>query len=151
MKRAIRGLALAAAALASAVGVIDAASARPIVPAERRYSSYKADVQACDDPAVLRRITDRFHQKEAEYWNSSLEIVNYDRIQQIGFRTDGLDYIPRRYCRARAYVNDNKNREVVYSIGEDLGMIGVSFGVEWCVVGLDRNWAYGPACRAAYP
>ena len=151
MKRAIRGLVLAAAALTSLVGMFDAASARPIVPAERRYSPYKADVQACDDPAVLRRITDRFHQKEAEYWNSELQIVNYDRIHQIGFRTDGLDYIPRRYCTARVYVNDNRNREIVYSIGEDLGMIGVNFGVEWCVIGLDRNWAYGPACRAAYP
>jgi hypothetical protein len=152
MKRAISGLVLVAgAALALAAGMLEAASARPIVPAERRYSSFSGDVPACDDPAVLRRITDRFHQKEAEFWNSSLEIEHYDRIGQIGFRTNGLDYIPRRFCRARAYINDNRNREVVYSIGEDQGMIGVGFGVTWCVIGLDRNWAYGPACRAAYP
>ena len=24
-------------------------------------------------------------------------------------------------------------------------------GVEFCVVGLDRNWAYNPACKAAGP
>jgi hypothetical protein len=30
-------------------------------------------------------------------------------------------------------------------------MIGASWGVEWCVVGLDRNWAYNPACRMARP
>ena len=35
------------------------------------------------------------------------------------------------------------------SIGEDTGMIGMDFGVNFCVVGLDRNWSYGPACRAA--
>jgi hypothetical protein len=23
--------------------------------------------------------------------------------------------------------------------------------VEWCVVGLDRNWAYNPSCKAARP
>jgi hypothetical protein len=30
-------------------------------------------------------------------------------------------------------------------------MIGMDFGVNFCVVGLDRNSAYGPACRAARP
>jgi hypothetical protein len=25
------------------------------------------------------------------------------------------------------------------------------WGVEWCVVGLDRNWAYNPACKMAQP
>ena len=29
--------------------------------------------------------------------------------------------------------------------------IGASYGVEWCVVGLDRNWAYNPRCRWARP
>ena len=31
------------------------------------------------------------------------------------------------------------------------GMIGATWGVEWCVVGLDRNWAWNPACKAAKP
>ena len=26
-------------------------------------------------------------------------------------------------------------------------MIGMTWGVEWCVVGLDRNWAYNPALQ----
>ena len=30
-------------------------------------------------------------------------------------------------------------------------MIGMFWGVEWCVVGLDRNWAYNPACKMAKP
>ena len=34
-----------------------------------------------------------------------------------------------------------------YSITEDGGMIGVGYGVEWCVVGLDREWSYNPRCR----
>ena len=31
------------------------------------------------------------------------------------------------------------------------GFAGYGNGVEWCVVGLDRNWAYNPSCRAAKP
>jgi hypothetical protein len=30
-------------------------------------------------------------------------------------------------------------------------MIGMKWGVEWCVVGVDRNWAYNPQCRMARP
>ena len=30
-------------------------------------------------------------------------------------------------------------------------MIGARWGVEWCVMGLDRNWAHNPACEMARP
>ena len=63
----------------------------------------------------------------------------------------GHDTIPRRFCSAIALVSDGIKRPVYYSIAEDTGMIGMLPGVEWCVVGLDRNWAYNPACKAAAP
>jgi hypothetical protein len=59
--------------------------------------------------------------------------------------------IPQRFCSGVALINDGVRHPIYYSIGEDTGMIGVDFGVNFCVVGLDRNWAYGPACRAAKP
>ncbi len=148
MREKIWGMALTAASLSIAIGT---AAARPVVPAENRFSPYSSQLPLCDDPGVLSRIQDRFAQKESEYWNSDLRIVSYARVSQIGFRTTGLDYVPRRYCTARALVSDNRSRHVVYWIGEDFGIIGWGYGVEWCVVGLDRNFAYGPACRAAYP
>ena len=30
-------------------------------------------------------------------------------------------------------------------------MLGIGYGIEWCVVGLDRNWAFNPLCKAAAP
>jgi hypothetical protein len=30
-------------------------------------------------------------------------------------------------------------------------MVGATWGVEWCVTRLDRNWAYNPACKMARP
>jgi len=120
-------------------------------PAEQRYSAYDAQLPACDDPGVLGRISDRFGQKESEFWNSSLQIGGYDRVRQIGFRANGLGYIPRRYCLARAQFGDLRPRTVVYQIEEDLGIIGWGYGVEWCVIGLDRNLAYAPGCQALRP
>ncbi len=122
-----------------------------IVPAEQRYAAYSADLPACDDPGVLARISDRFAQKESGYWNSPLQIGGYDRVREIGFRANGLGYIPRRYCVARALGNDSREHTVVYDIEESLGMIGWGYGVEWCVVGLDRNLAYAPACGVLRP
>jgi hypothetical protein len=50
-----------------------------------------------------------------------------------------------------AHVSDGKKHTVNYVIGEDTAQIGWSWGVEFCVVGLDRNWAYNPSCKMARP
>lgn len=125
-------------------------------PAEKDYSPYSAILPACNDPGVLSLISGRFAQKESDYWKSPLEIAGYDRIREIGFRSNGPGYIPRRYCIARAKVSDLRFRPVVYAIGEGeeilgFGFLGMGWGVEWCVVGLDRNLAYAPGCQAVRP
>jgi hypothetical protein len=133
-------------------GLVLLAAARPLVPAERRYIPYDNFVPGCGDPAVFERIQGRFHDREAEFWNTGLEILGFDEVREIGYKTNGEDYIPRRYCIARAYLNDYKNpHQVSYSIAEDLGIIGFGFGIEWCVSGLDRDDAYAPNCKMARP
>lgn len=147
MQRAFKG----AAALCVGLALAGNALARPVVPAEKRFEDYSGELPPCDDPGVLSRITSRFEQKESEYWNSTLEIQAYDKIKSIGVRPWGLDHIPRTFCVARAHLNDNSLHEVSYSIREDLGIIGFGYGVEWCVDGLDRNYAYAPDCKMARP
>ena len=142
----LRAGAFAVLALAAA-----GAAARPLVPAEQRYYPYTADMPACDSPSVLSRIQSRFSQKEGYYWNSTLEILSYDKISEYGFRTNGADYIPRRYCTARATLSDGKTTTATYTIGESLGMIGVGYGVDYCLSGYDRSWSYGYKCDALRP
>ena len=137
--------------LALSAFVASAHAAGIIVPAEERYSRYTGVLPPCDDPGVLSRISDRFAQKEGEYWNSSIRLAGFDRIGEIGYRANGVVYIPRRYCIARSVDGDGKHRPVIYNIAEDLGMIGWGYGVEWCVVGLDRNLAYAPGCSVLRP
>jgi hypothetical protein len=121
------------------------------VPAEARWAPFSADMPACDDSGVLSTISGRFGQTEREFWNSQLGIDGFDRVREIGFRANGLEYIPRRYCVARAAMNDLKQRTVVYVVGSTFGIIGVTWGVEWCVEGLDPNHAYAPACHTLRP
>ena len=122
-----------------------------IIPADKRFSPYWSNLPACDNTWVTGRINDRFQQTQSSYWNSTLTIARYDRFKEIGFRANGVAYIPRRYCIARVVLNDHKERTIIYDIQEDTGIIGWGWGVEWCVVGLDRNSAYSPACSVLRP
>lgn len=110
---------------------------------------YDGVLPACE--AGLETIASRFAQREGRFWNSDLQILGFDKVRQIAFSPWAEGTIPRRFCRATAMVSDGHRRAVFYSIGEDTGIIGSGWGVEWCVVGLDRNWAYNPACKMARP
>ena len=110
---------------------------------------YEGRVANCE--SALPTITSEFQEKESGFWNSSLQITGYDRVRETAFRPWESDNMPRRYCTAEAMLNDGKARVVHYSIIEDGGFAGYGQGVEWCIVGLDRNWAYNPSCRSARP
>ena len=77
--------------------------------------------------------------------------MDFDRIRETAYHPWADSTIPRRFCSGRALVSDGRWRDVHYSIIEDGGMIGWNWGVEWCVVGIDRNWAYNPQCKMARP
>ena len=151
MNRAFRTAAALYVGILSAASGAAAAQARPISPAERRLQPLTGNVPACSDGSVLKSIVERFQIRETHYWSSGLSLLSFDRIRDQGYRTTGYDFVPRRYCEARAAFNDAKYREVVYWIGEGQGFSGYGFGVEWCVQGLDRNYADGPNCQAVRP
>jgi hypothetical protein len=101
--------------------------------------------------AALGKIAARFAEKESRFWNSELKILDFELVRETAFSPWAAGTIPRRFCTAIAIVSDERKYQVNYWIGEDTGMIGMSWGVEWCVVGLDRNWAYNPNCKMAQP
>lgn len=103
--------------------------------------------------ATSGQVANQFAEKEAKFWNSSMTIVSFDKIERTAWRPYGLDYIPRRYCSAVATTSDGVRRKVDYSVRESLGIIGAKWGIEFCVHGLDRNlaYAYATACRMARP
>jgi len=112
---------------------------------------YEAQVPMCQDWWVTSKSRDRFSQKEREFWQSSLQINGIEDIRETAWRPWHYASIPRRFCTGYAMVSDGTRRRINYSIGEDTGHLGAWWGVDWCVVGLDRNWAYNPACKAARP
>jgi hypothetical protein len=111
----------------------------------------KYDGRVAECERALPTITSQFQEKESKFWNSALTITAYGGIRETAFRPWQSDNIPRRFCSGDVMLSDGKMRTVHYSIIEDGGFAGYGQGVQWCVTGLDRNWAYSPGCRAAKP
>jgi hypothetical protein len=142
------------AALGAALGLLAFGQAAEAAnPLELNFwlSGPRYDGNVADCGAALSTITSQFREKESTYWNSNLEITGFGQIRETAFRPWQSDNIPRRYCSAEIMLNDGKLRTVHYSIIEDGGFASFGQGVEWCVTGLDRNWAYNPGCRSARP
>lgn len=153
MSRLWSGVAVVVAA--AAVMIVGAADLRAAGFWEKNFwlsgPRYDAVVPMCEEAGPLDTIQARFAHKESRFWNSRLEIVGFEKVREVAFRPWVADAIPRRFCQAVALVNDGRKRPVYYSIVEDGGFASMRWGVEWCVVGLDRNLAYNPACRMARP
>lgn len=112
---------------------------------------YDSELPSCDNSWALSTIQRRFGTKEGRFWNSDLQITDFDSIKEVALRPWADGTVPRRFCTGRALTSDGTWRMLRYSIIEDAGMIGANWGVQWCLVGADRNWAYNPDCRAAGP
>jgi hypothetical protein len=151
MADAVRCIRSLAAALA--IGLAISAPAQAAGWLEKNFylsgQNYDGVLPPCE--AALGRIAARFGEKESRFWNSDLQILDFERVRETAYRPWAAGTIPRRFCSAVALVSDGRKHQVNYWIGEDTGMIGASWGVEWCVVGLDRDWAYNPRCKMARP
>jgi len=151
------GRAIGCAALAGALALAAAA----VAPAhaatwlEKNFwmsgPNYDRDLPSCQSHPALDRIVSDFRTKEFRFWNSELRIVGFENIHEVATMPWAAQSIPTRFCGGTAVINDQTKRPIYYSIAEDTGMIGADWGVSFCVVGLDRNMAYGPNCRAAQP
>ncbi|HWU25531.1 MAG TPA: hypothetical protein VN154_03935 [Rhizomicrobium sp.] len=149
--RALGWMASFAAVVAIAVGASAPAKAANWLEMNFGLSGQRYDgvIPSCD--TALDKIAWKFAQKESRFWNSNLQILGFERVREMAFRPWAPGTIPRRFCTATALVSDGRKHSVSYWIGEDTGMIGGGWGVEWCVEGLDRNWAYNPRCKMARP
>lgn len=140
------GFCLAGVALAAS-----GAAAREQVPAEQRIVPFHGNLPACEDAGVLGTLSARFAARESHYWNSPLTIVDVAYPRQTAFRTNGIDVVPRRHCTATVTTSDLKRRRVDYAIIDGDGFLGFGWGLEYCVGGLDRSYAYAPYCKMVRP
>lgn len=149
------GRALICCAFAATLVALPAGSARAANWLEMDFymsgPRYEGILPPCDYPNALSKISARFNEKENAFWNSDLRIIAFEHVRETAFRSWAANTMPRRFCSGVVEVSDGSKHAIHYSIIEDAGAIGARWGIEWCVAGLDRNWAYSPACKMALP
>ena len=108
------------------------------------------DASACSAPAILSKISSRFHHQSREVHHDSLRIKAYAKVHQHrAYSADETHLIARRYCGATATLSDGRKRYVWYFIETHAGFAGMGDNVEFCVSGFDRWNVYNSHCRVA--
>ncbi len=105
----------------------------------------------CDNPSVLSKVRNRFDRTEATYWDSGLTMDAIGRPREIAFRDWTPTIIATRSCRADAELSNGRNVGIVYWVRSEQGFAGKTYGVDYCVLGMDRTYSFAPSCRSLLP
>lgn len=139
----MRRLVLSALLLAASIALPQAATASDWLKLSDGVS------RACEDPAILSRISDKFRWQVRHVPHlPDVEIEEFRRVHQHRYMPSTEKWpIARRYCGATALLSDGRKREVWYLIEDGLGFAGMGDNVEFCVSGFDRWFVYNGRCR----
>ena len=150
MRGTLAGLAVAVA-LTGPVAAADVygVTQQPVVG----YQGHKANpLPACDDPAVVARIPERFAYQDARITLTGLTISGVDNIMQTGLKAGGPGLIDRRYCGATAWLSNGQTSDVYYIIeGPKVGFASIGWHTESCLPGFDPYRVYDARCRTVRP
>lgn len=105
----------------------------------------------CDEPKVLNTISAHFDQAEAAYWHTGIRMAQITQAQETAFRDWDPTIIARRYCTGTAYLTNGRSYSLVYWLRSEQSFAGVSWGVQFCLVGRDRDYSYAPHCKMLRP
>ena len=103
----------------------------------------------CTTPAIIERLKSRVDHKFRGYTRTKLFLVEVIHpTERLSTRRDETHTVSRKWCHAKARMNDGKIRDIWYVIEKPWGFAGVPFmaGVEFCIAGLDPWKVYGKDC-----
>ena len=101
----------------------------------------------CANPAMLKRIAERFAWAERNTWRRGFEMAAVLNPRLRYPELDGPSLIARVRCMADAVMTNNTQRTVYYIVEAEMGFASVGKGVDFCVLGLDPWRVYDRACR----
>ncbi|WP_439528911.1 cytoplasmic protein [Pannonibacter sp.] len=140
-------LCFVACLLATASGL-----ALPVQAQEQVYFSSTAEprLPACDSPAVQSAVAGRVASADALYYGGRT-ITVIDRIAETAYKANGISPLARRFCTGIATLSDGSRHTVHYALVQHGGFVGLSWGVDACLNGLDRWYVHDASCRTVRP
>jgi hypothetical protein len=106
-------------------------------------------VPDCGDPAVIGKIQSKFLHADAHVLKRGLVMETVDHIHETYLGQHNAEgTLLRRYCKANAWINDKKRPQALfYLIEQDQGFVGVTWNVEFCVLGYEPWRVHDGNCR----
>ncbi len=102
---------------------------------------------ACTSSTVLEKIVKRYNKADRNLWQNGVQIDAINGAYEHTVNSYYNSSIARRYCRAKVYLSNGRHYPVYFLIERGMGLAGTGWGVEYCLKGSDRWYAYGGWCR----
>ncbi|MXN63390.1 cytoplasmic protein [Stappia sp. GBMRC 2046] len=142
---------LAAAIAAGLAGPALAADlAQPVEEPVYKEPVTDQRIPNCLNASVQRAVTRRVARAYPGYYDGR-KIANLDGVVETAYQIDNPSPLARRYCEGHATLSDGNIHRVYFKVVERQGFVGVSWGVEACLDGLDRWRVYDGYCRTVRP
>jgi hypothetical protein len=104
-------------------------------------------VPACDQGAVLDTIRSKFETADQRVLKAGLALGPIDKIVQAYAGQNDPSPVARRYCEARATLNNGRHTTLYYLVDQDAGFAGVTWNVEFCLMGYEPWYVHDGRCH----
>jgi hypothetical protein len=125
------------------------AASRPADAFEHILRSIVADdsVPSCEQSSVIDTIRSKFDTTDARILHAGLSLGTIDRITQAYAGQNDPSRYARRYCEARVTLSDGKRSTLYYLLEQNAGFVGVTWNVEFCVLGYEPWHIHDGRCH----
>ncbi len=104
-------------------------------------------VPECQDGSVISTIRDKFGYAATNVLKAPLALAAIDEIRQTYLYVDNPSPIVRRYCQAVVEISNGRHSTLYYLIEQRQGFVGLSWNVEFCVLGYEPWHVHDGSCR----
>ncbi|SDR34500.1 hypothetical protein [Pseudovibrio sp. Tun.PSC04-5.I4] len=122
-----------------------------IDPDDKVYFGWSgAYLPECDSGKAQRAVARRIARAVPSYYDGR-KIKILEEIRESDFTIRRPSPIARRYCNGVATLTDDTRHRIYYALIQYDGFLGLSWGVEACLDGLDKYRVYDGECRTVRP
>ncbi|MCF6321964.1 MAG: hypothetical protein L3J32_09380 [Rhizobiaceae bacterium] len=118
-----------------------------LVPPTPSYALMFKSLPVCTNTGVLEKVVKRYNKADSNLWQKGVRMNAINGAREHTVNPLYESAIDRRYCRAKAYLSNGQHYTVYFLIERGMGLAGTGWGVEYCLRGSDKWYAYGSGCR----
>lgn len=104
---------------------------------------------ACTDTKVVNAALKFANKAEPVY--RAVRVASLDRVYEQRLEVDDPSPLARRYCQARAHLENGRIAHAYFRIEEADGFVGLGWAVNVCLEPYDKWRVYDGHCRTARP